>query len=191
VRAIDTALFRWINEGPESLAPIMVFFSQGNRWTSVRIGLAAILIYFLWRKELRKPAVLAMVAWPIANAACDALKFGFKATRPCVDLPDVVLYVDKLTSYGTSSAHSATMMAIAVVFLFHSRAWGIGWLVVAVMTGLSRIYVGVHYPYQVLLGWITGAITALVVVKTWEAFVRLRTPKEPESLVDASPSEAC
>jgi len=191
VRALDTAIFRWINDGPESLAPIMVFFSQGNRWTGVRIFLVGLLIYFFWRKELRKPGILAMVSWPIANAACDALKFGLKGTRPCVDLPDVVLHVDKLTSYGTASAHSATMMSVAVAFWLYSRPWGIAWFVVAIMTGISRIYVGVHYPYQVVLGWLVGAVTALIVVKTWEAWVRLRAAKaSAESAPDEQLSEA-
>ncbi len=147
-------------------------------------------LFFLWRKDLRKPALLAMVSWPIANAACDALKYGFQGTRPCVDLPDVVMRVDKLTSFGTASAHSATMMSVAVAFLFYNRPFGIAWLIVAVMTGLSRIYVGVHYPYQVLLGWIVGAVTALVAVKTWEAFVRLRESKASASKAEPGPDES-
>lgn len=159
----------------------MNFFSQGNRWLGVRIFLALALIFFLWRKDLRKPAIVAMVSWPLANAACDAMKAGWRGTRPCVDFSDVVLRVEKLTSYGTSSAHSATMMAVAVAFFLYNRPLGIAWMVVAVMTGLSRIYVGVHYPYQVLLGWTTGAITALIVAKTWEAFVRTRQYSQNQS----------
>lgn len=80
--------------------------------------------------------------------------------RPCVELPDVHLRVDTMTSFGTASAHSANMAAVATAFTFYFgwRAWP--WWVVAFMTGLSRIYVGVHYPSQVLFGWLTGIIVA-------------------------------
>ena len=40
-----------------------------------------------------------------------------------------------------------------------------GWILVALFTGLSRIYVGVHYTSQVLLGWVCGALIALLTIK--------------------------
>lgn len=153
----------------------MLFFSEGNKWWWIRIGLLALLAFLLWRKSTRKATVIAMVAWPIANAACDALKFGMRLPRPSVDLADAVIRVERLTSFGTASAHSATMMAVAIAFLFYSRPLGLAWIAVAALTGVSRIYVGVHYPYQVLLGWAVGAFVAIVAVKSWQAFESLRS----------------
>lgn len=169
VREIDLVIFRAINGASESFSPVMVFLSEGNKWWPVRITLLLLFIYFLQNKSLRKPALLAMVSWPVANAACDVLKSGLQWGRPCVELSDVHLRVDMMTSFGSASAHSATMMAVAVAFLFSNKKVGIVWLVVAFLTGLSRIYVGVHYPYQVLLGWMVGGFVAFVAVKTWQA----------------------
>ena len=180
MRELDLALFRAINQAPDWLNPAMQFFSEGNKWWWVRVGLVAVLVLFAWRQNTRKATVLAMVAWPIANAACDALKFGMRLPRPSVDLADAIVRVERLTSFGTASAHSATMMAVAVAFMFYSRPAGIAWLAVAVLTGVSRIYVGVHYPYQVLLGWAVGAFVAIVAVKSWMAFEHHRSASEPQ-----------
>jgi undecaprenyl-diphosphatase len=83
-----------------------------------------------------------------------------------------------MTSYGSSSAHAATMMAVATAFLFYNRTLGLVWLGVALLTGVSRIYVGVHYPYQVLLGWAVGAFVAFVAVKSWRAYLQVRSKKQ-------------
>ncbi|MCH8978233.1 MAG: phosphatase PAP2 family protein [Armatimonadetes bacterium] len=180
MRELDLAVFRAINQAPDWLEPAMVFFSEGNKWWWVRIGLLALLVFFAWRKTTRKATVLAMVAWPMANAACDALKFGMQLPRPSVDLADAVIRVERLTSFGTASAHSATMMAVAVAFLFYSRPVGLAWVAVAVLTGVSRVYVGVHYPYQVLFGWGVGAFVATVAVKSWMAFEHCRSASGPQ-----------
>ena len=88
---------------------------------------------------------------------------------------------NRLTSFGTSSAHAATMMAVAVAFLFYHRPLGYAWLAVALVTGYSRVYVGVHYPYQVLLGWLIGAFVAFVAVKSWQAVERVRAARAGEA----------
>jgi undecaprenyl-diphosphatase len=178
VRELDLAIFRAINQAPDWLEPVMLFFSQGNKWWWVQALLAVLLAFWLWKKSTRTPAVLAMVSWPIANAACDWLKYGLQLPRPSAELADVVLRVDRMTSYGSSSAHAATMMAVATAFLFYNRTLGLVWLGVALLTGVSRIYVGVHYPYQVLLGWAVGAFVAFVAVKSWRAYLQVRSKKQ-------------
>ena len=181
MRELDQAVFRAINGAPDWLSPVMVFFSEGSKWWWVRGLLLALFVFFLWKKSTRTPAVLAMLAWPLANAACDLLKYGLQLPRPCVELADVVLRVHRLTSFGTASAHAATMMAVAVAFLFYHRPIGYIWLGIAVLTGLSRVYVGVHYPSQVLLGWAVGAVVSLVVVMAWRLILRRRTQGRQES----------
>ncbi len=181
MRDLDVAVFRAINGASELFSPAMVFFSEGNKWWWVRVLLLSVFVLLLWKKRLRMPAILAMVSWPVANAACDVLKAGFRMQRPSVDLADAIVRVDRLTSFGTASAHSATMMAVAVAFMFYDRKVGAIWLVVAVLTGLSRIYVGLHYPSQVLLGWVVGAFIAFVAVKTWQAWLAVSSRRNQES----------
>jgi undecaprenyl-diphosphatase len=177
VNSIDLVVFRWINGWPDWFGPFFIFLSEGNKLWPVRIVLLGFLVFCLWRKEFRLPAILAVLGWPIANEVCDLLKNGLMWTRPSVDLADTVVRVNRLTSFGTASAHSANMMAVAVPFLVHWRPVGFVWLGVAVFTGISRVYVGVHYPGQVLFGWFVGAAVSSLLVFGWREFVRRRAAR--------------
>jgi undecaprenyl-diphosphatase len=79
-----------------------------------------------------------------------------------------------LDSSGTSSAHSANMAAIATVMALETGRWGIPWIAVALLTGISRIYTGVHYPSQVLLGWTVGVLSGIILSKGWSAIKNYR-----------------
>src|SRR5690606_177029 len=108
---------------PDWLEPVFWFFSEGNKEWWVRIPLLLLFGYMVWRKDLRKPALLVLVAVPLANEICDILKASFMMLRPSVELSVLNLRVEKLTSFGTASAHSANMMAVAVLFLVCARKW--------------------------------------------------------------------
>lgn len=174
VRALDVNVFHAVNGWPEWLSPLMVFLSEATKGTPVRVVLVVLVILLLVRSSTRRTAFQLLLAFPLANEICDVLKHVGQMARPCNDLPDVVLRVERLTSFGTASAHSANMAAVAfVVVAMHGR-WGLPWVVVALLTGLSRVYVGVHYPSQVLLGWFVGAFSGFLIVKTFEAYARMR-----------------
>lgn len=177
VGPIDRAVFYWIFGWPEWLNPLFQLMSEGNKWWPVRIGLAALAGWLISQKPTRVPTILALIAWPLSNVVTDILKNGFQMLRPCVELPDIHPRVEILTSFGTASAHSANMAAVATgMFLgLGWKAWP--WMVLAVLVGISRIYVGVHYPSQVLLGWFVGVVVGFIVFHTGMALVRLRSAK--------------
>lgn len=198
MNGLDLAIFRAINGWPDSLAPFFVFLSEATKRPGGLILLGVVFIGTLVFKPTRKPALLAMLAWPIANATTDVFKYVGKWPRPSwpevlAAYPEFVVRVDPLTSFGTASAHSANMMAIAACFLWCYRPLGFVWLGFAILTGLSRIYVGVHWPSQVLLGWLCGAFVGTVVIKTWEAGVNARKSgsagSHPEELSDQHSQE--
>lgn len=190
VQAFDLGVFRFINNWPDGLSPLFHTLSEANKWTPVRIALLLLLAYMIWRKDLRKPALFALPAAGISNEICDVLKATFQMLRPCVELASLNLRVEKLTSFGTASSHSANMMAIAVLFLVYKRSWGWWWLAVAVLTGISRVYVGVHYPYQVLYGWLVGAAVSMGlvgidrVIGHWKSQQEITEVDEPTPVIE-------
>ena len=163
---MDRALFRSINGGPEWLAPGMRFFSEGLNAAPMRIALAVILIAMLAAgKTTRRAAILALVAFPIANGITDVFKHLLPAVRPSNDQTIAVfLRIGSTKSAGTASAHAANMAAVATVFVGALRWFGAPWVLLAFLVGYSRVYNGVHYPYQVLLGWGCGIAAGLVVL---------------------------
>lgn len=179
MHGLDIQVFRWINGWSMQWRELYVFFSEASKETGVRIGIIVIALLLIGAgPNTRKPALIGIVAVVMANTMADSLKLLFKMQRPCVELPDVFLWVGKLDSYGTASSHSANMAALAFVMVYYFKWWGVPWILVALITGISRIYVGVHYPSQVLLGYLCGITCAFIVIKTWEAFMKLRNQKK-------------
>lgn len=186
---MNSAIFHWINGWPDALNPVFQLFSEGNKWWIVRILLLGILAaMIIWGKERgRKAALLTILAVPIANELTDVLKAAIPDLRPCVVEPDAILRIKQLTSSGTASAHSANMAAVACVMTYFLRWDGAIWILVALLTGISRIYVAAHYPSQVLAGWIVGILVGLVLVKAYEWIARRywnRNHEPPEAVVE-------
>ncbi|MCW5935825.1 MAG: phosphatase PAP2 family protein [Fimbriimonadaceae bacterium] len=200
MNALDRAVFDWINRWPESLSGFFVFFSLGIKLLGVRIGFLLVVLALLYRKETRKALFLALASWPLANGLTEALKYGLQWPRPSGALadmvdaghslasalaahPEVVVRVEPLGSFGTASSHAANMAALATVFTMLHGKWGWPWIAIALVTGVSRIYVGVHWPSQVLLGWACGVFCGVLTVRTFEAGSRLwqgrRRSREP------------
>jgi undecaprenyl-diphosphatase len=174
VGALNESVFRGINQWPTSLTPLMRFFSEGSNWTWVRLALGALVIALIFAKGRgRAAAIQALLAFPLANLVTDLFKKGLPMPRPCNELANVLGHgIGCSESMGTASAHSANMAAVAFVFVYHLRWWGSPWVLVALLTGLSRVYHGAHYPYQVLLGWTCGVVAAFVVTKVGELIRR-------------------
>jgi undecaprenyl-diphosphatase len=204
VNGVDRALFRLVNGWPDLWAPLFQTLSEGNKWWPVRIVLAFVLVYCLARRADRMAAATAMAAWPVANALTDVLKATFPSERPSAavarlveaglsvreaveQVGGIVLRVDALGSMGTASAHSANMAAVATAFALERRPSAWIWSLVALGTGLSRVYVGVHYPSQVLLGWLCGVFVGWLVWATFRAWTRLRASRRPTG----APAGAC
>lgn len=177
MRDLDYAIFSWINGWSDSLNPFLKFFSIALNLLWVKIALGIFLIVLLARNaKSRTAALLALVSIGIGNTMTNIWKTALPMHRPFQDFPDHVnLRVGWSDSFGTASAHSANMAALAFVMCYYFRWWGSPWVLVALLTGISRVYTGAHYPSQVLLGWLTGLLAAFVVIKTWEAFKRVRT----------------
>lgn len=129
-------------------------------------GLAAA-TFFLLPAAYRKPglyvALAALAALVVADAtAAQIWKPLFHRSRPCYELPGVRLLIDQVDSPGFPSNHAANVFAFATVILIHYRR--LGWPLVAIgaLVAYSRIYVGVHYPADVLAGALWGVLIGFV-----------------------------
>ncbi|HEV7349571.1 phosphatase PAP2 family protein [Telluribacter sp.] len=138
------------------------------------IPLYLFLIYSLVRKYQRRSIgmVLTLIS---AIALADQIASGlfkpfFARLRPCHD-PDISSVVHVINGcggqYGFVSSHAATAFALAVTFqvLTSSELKGAGWLYLwAIIYAFSRIYVGVHYPGDLVVGALVGCLAAAVCI---------------------------
>ena len=176
----DHAVFKWINSWSSAYEPMMRFFSVGFNDLWVKILLAIILIAMICvGKDTRKGAICSLIAFPLADGTTNLFKHLFPAPRPFDDdsLAGVIIRIPEAHTAGTASAHSANMMAAAICMIIAIRWGGIPWLILAILVGLSRIYNGMHFPYQVGLGLIVGAFWGVLVCTVWEFIAKRRAKK--------------
>ncbi len=110
-----------------------------------------------------------------------ALKQLIQRPRPCWALQDVTLLVGCLDSFSMPSNHSANMFAFAVPFYFFTRSRLRHVLVAeAALVALSRPYVGVHYPSDVLAGAALGTMVAILAATLYKRAFRKDSPEAPD-----------
>lgn len=155
---------------------VMETVSSRSAW----LPLYALMLFFAWR-QLGWKACLLMLAWVILLAvATDQLSASLikplaERYRPC--RPEAGLDIQIYTlnghcggKYGFVSSHAANLFGLMsfMSLIYRRRAATIVLLGLAALAGYSRIYLGVHYPGDVLCGAALGALLA------WGAFEGFR-----------------
>lgn len=175
---VDRSIFRAINGWPDALDPGLTSFSVANAWPGFKLAMLAIVILLFVLKRGRT-ALLALIAFPITDGLCNLLKHLLPMNRPFQILEGVAMRVGKSGSMGTASSHAGNLAAVATVMtLTLGWRWGLPWIVVAFLTGLSRIYVGAHFPSQVLLGWAVGIVVGFTVERLARLVSKSRTKRD-------------
>lgn len=170
----DRATFLWINYWPEAWSPFLTFFSVSMNYVVVKVFFIFLILWYLFKgARWRAAALLSILSIGAANGLTDVLKHLVPMHRPFQPEAlgsDVILRVGSSVSSGTASAHSANMAALAVVTTLLLGRWGWPWVFVAILTGISRVYVGAHFPSQVVLGWTCGSLMGWIVVTVYRRF---------------------
>ena len=125
---------------------------------AVWLVLAAV-IGFYYRRPTALP--LTFLAILLGEATTSALKFSFDRVRPSdrFDEPATLLHVAHTPSFP--SGHAATSFACAATLArYVPRRAAVALYVLAASIAWSRVYVGAHYPFDVLVGAVIGVLIA-------------------------------
>jgi membrane-associated phospholipid phosphatase len=98
-----------------------------------------------------------------------ALKIAFHGPRPYWLVPEVIAYAGE-TSFGVPSGHAQNAFGVWGMLAACTGKWW-GWLIaipVILLIGISRLYLGVHFPHDVILGWVAGALLLWLVLHFWK-----------------------
>ena len=113
-------------------------------------------------KKTRKCGIMVLAALLVMLVVNNMIIKNLVARpRPCATYPEMVDLVHVPKSYSFPSGHTVSAIAVAVTILLHHKKLGIVALVMAVLMGLTRLYVFVHFPTDVYGGMIVGTAIAL------------------------------
>jgi len=160
---MDASLFLFINRGFHNylLDTIMVFITN---WSYLLFVALLIPLLFTDRRKGLFILLIAAVGFFAADGIGGLLKHILERPRPCQVLPEARIIVKCLDSFSFPSGHAMTSFAAASLIGHYFRKAAVPAFIIAVLVAFSRVYVGVHYPFDVIGGALLGGATAGLII---------------------------
>ena len=141
--------------------------ARGFAQYGVGLFAAALLWAWWWARGRRDVARVAAALWAplgalVALGLNQPLVNGLREARPYALLPHVLVLVSRSSDYSFPSDHAVMAGAVAAGVFLVSRTWGLLTALLAVLMCVDRVYVGAHFPGDVLAGFVFGALVCLV-----------------------------
>jgi undecaprenyl-diphosphatase len=180
MQALNTSLFQWLAAGSAphpQLLWIASVIAEGSSWACV-----AIMAWVVWRKPAQRSYCMAtLAAAAVAAIAAHMLANAINSPRPfMIGLSPA--HIVHGARGSMPSAHASVMFTVALVLCLRPalQKAGLAILAIAAATGWARIYVGVHFPFDILGGLLLAVvITALF----WVALRLTQRFLDPPSIV--------
>jgi undecaprenyl-diphosphatase len=171
---LDVNLFVYLNGlGSETYDKLWLIITNQVNW----IPLFLLLFYFIYKKIGKRQTLFLLLFIAILITCTDqltnAVKYSVQRLRPCnnPDINSFIRIVQSRQSFSFFSGHAANTMAVAT-FLYlllnkHFKYFGLLFLWPLVFA-YSRIYLGLHYPLDILCGYLAGATMGFLIFKIYQ-----------------------
>lgn len=163
--AIDQTILTWIGDHTSGAADTVAkAITLLGEWPVV-MGFGAVLAVVLYRNRQRKLAIMTISSLFGSVAVIMILKHDLGRARP-----ELWEHLIRESSFSFPSGHAVASMALAITLLYvmwHSRWRVILSIIMAayvLFVGFTRLYLGVHYPSDILGGWLAAAAWVLLVI---------------------------
>lgn len=170
--ALDVQLLVYLNGlGSEAYDGLWLFITKQTNWTPLFL----VLLYIIYTKVGIKQTLYVILAIAvlilITDQSTNLVKYTVQRLRPCNN-PDIIIRAVKTSkSFSFFSGHAANSMA-AAMFIYHVLKPYFKYTFLLFLWPLifaySRIYLGLHYPLDILCGYLFGMMTGLFVYRIYQ-----------------------
>lgn len=183
IQAMDEGILRWIAEHLRAawLDPIVVFYTNLGNGGLLFIAAAMILLLFRATRRAGASAGIAMAAGLLITNL--TIKPLVARPRPWVVMEGLQTLVTSgdMNSFPSGHTTAAFAFGVALCAVLPQKWAKAAALIAAALMGFSRLYVGVHFPTDVLVGAVIGTVCGLFgawVTKRFTAWYRSRKAAE-------------
>lgn len=171
LEGLDKSVFTFINQSLANPVTdlIMPFVTLDLH---LKIFYGFILLMILWRgnNRLRISIIFSLIAVLLTDQASAAwLKHVFERPRPCADM-EVHLLVNCGSGFSLPSSHAANLFGQAFFYRTVAPKSQFYLIALAIIVALSRVFVGVHYPFDILAGAALGTIIGYIIGTFFDKF---------------------
>jgi undecaprenyl-diphosphatase len=183
IQSLDTKLLLLINHGTaNSLFDVLMPALSQRGYLLVIPFLLALFLRGTNQKNSGGKTYLTAALWTLAISSCavffaevagDVLKHATARLRPCQVFEGIRIIVPCPKSYSMPSGHALSSFAFALPLVYLTRdyialVWRLYPLLLASLIAFSRVYLGVHYPSDVLAGALLGAFMGLALSSLYQ-----------------------
>jgi undecaprenyl-diphosphatase len=182
ILALDTQLFIYLNSlGSETYDGVWLIITKQVNW----IPFFFFLFYLIYKKLGIKQTGYLLLFVAVLVLATDQItnlfKYTFQRIRPCnnPEINTFIRVVQVRTSFSFFSGHAANTMAVStflyLIFKKQFKYFGLLFLWPLIFA-YSRIYLGLHYPLDILSGYLCGLITGYAMYKAYQWALKKNFP---------------
>ncbi|MBI2019700.1 phosphatase PAP2 family protein [Candidatus Daviesbacteria bacterium] len=135
--------------------------------TDYLIHLLFILSFIVsWKGKIldRKAFLIMLISFPIAVILIKIIHIFIYEPRPWVTF-NLIPLADNHFDASFPSRHATLSAVIAFSYLYFGSKWAAPFLIAMLLIGFSRIYVGVHYPLDILGGFVVAGLAIFIAVR--------------------------
>lgn len=168
LKAWDKELFIYLNQlGSENFDSFWIFITRIENWVFLFLFFAFLIFYFFPRKRAVVVALFTIATFVITFGIKILTKLSVERLRPS-NSPELLSSIRVLqfpADFSFFSGHASVSMAVTtflVLCLRKHTQWTYLLFIWPMLFSFSRIYVGVHYPSDIMVGWMVGSAVAFV-----------------------------
>jgi len=182
ILSLDTELFVYLNGlGSETFDGFWLMITKQYNW----IPLFLLLLYLIYKKLGAKQSVYLLlfvaILLVLTDQTANLFKNGFQRLRPCnnPEINSFIRIVQSRNSFSFFSGHATSSMGVATfLYLIFKKDFKYFWLLFLwpLIFAYSRIYLGLHYPLDIISGYFCGAILAFLMFKFYKIVQKRNFP---------------